>query len=524
MDLTRAVLLMATILSIAPFHAQAQQAIYIVRHAEQVRGVADPPLTADGRQRARALADILRDSGITAVYSSEALRTRQTAQPTADALGLKVRQVPREKTAELIARIRAEGLTGRVLVVGHSETVPQILRGLGHPEQITIDRSDYGNIFVVVPNGTPKPLVLRQQLAPAAPGIFGAILPEPTSETPNLSTEELKRVLADRSAVLLDNRPFKEYALGHIPGALNVAPKPGMPMSQYTSDVAEVGRLLGGDKTRAIVLYCAGPFCGKSKRVADDLLAAGYTNVRRYQLGAPVWRALGGPMVMEAEGVRHVIANDRTAWLIDAREPEAFRAGSLPEATNVWAGEVKKAKDDGRVPMEDHNTRLIVFGQDRKQARGVAEELTRNAFHNVSYFEGGIESLRAALAHRPAGAPRVVRTAAVQAPARGEMTQETVHEGERMVSRIMRLSPGAAVAEHHHPSFEETFVVQSGSVQLSLDDKVHELRAGDVVYIPAGTVISGKNGGRGEAVVIVTWANNGRSGPLTVSGRPAEHH
>ena len=105
------------------------------------------------------------------------------------------------------------------------------------------------------------------------------------------------------------------------------------------------------------------------------------------------------------------------------------------------------------------------------------------------------------------------------------MTYETVQESERMVSPIMRLAPGAAIAEHHHPSFEGTFVVQSGSVQLSLDGKVYYgLRAGDVVYIPAGTVISGKNGGRGEAVVIVTWASNGRSGPLTISGRPAEHY
>ena len=173
--------------------------------------------------------------------------------------------------------------------------------------------------------------------------------------------------------------------------------------------------------------------------------------------------------------------------------------------------------------MEDHNTRIIVFGQGGEQARIVAEELTSNAFHNVSYFEGGIDSLMVALSRQSASVARVVNTEAVQAPAGGEMTQETVHEGEDMVSRIMRLAPGATIAEHHHPSFEETFVVQSGSVQLSLDDKTHELRAGDVVYIPAGTVISGKNRRRGEAVVIVTWANNGRPGPLTVSGRAAAH-
>ena len=347
---------------------------------------------------------------------------------------------------------------------------------------------------------------------------------EADAGTPNLSTAELKRILSDGTVVLLDNRPFLEFALGHIPGALNVAPKPGMAMSQYTSDVAEVGRLLGGDKTRTIVLYCAGPFCGKSRRVADDLLAAGYRDVRRYQLGAPVWRALGGPMVMETAGVRHVLENDRTAWLVDAREPAAFRTGSLPQATNVWAGEVKKAKDDGRAPMEDHNTRIIVFGEDAAQARAVAEEFALNAFHNVSYVEGGIDAMRKALGHEAARAPRVVSTASVKRPEGGTLTQETVHESERMVSRIMRLAPAATIAEHHHPTFEEIFAVQSGTVQVSLDGRVHQLRAGDVAYIPAGTVISGGNGGRDEAVVIVTWSNIGRSGPLTVPGRPAAHH
>lgn len=122
------------------------------------------------------------------------------------------------------------------------------------------------------------------------------------------------------------------------------------------------------------------------------------------------------------------------------------------------------------------------------------------------------------------GEPRVVRASEVAAPASGEMTQATVHESGRMVSRIMRLAPDAAIAEHHHPLFDETFVVQRGGLTLVLDDRAHELQAGDVVYIPAGTVISGRNTGGKEAVVVVTWANVGRPGALTVPGRPAAHH
>lgn len=63
--------------------------------------------------------------------------------------------------------------------------------------------------------------------------------------------------------------------------------------------------------------------------LAGELVAAGYASVGRYQLGAPVWRALGKVMVIEAEGVRYVLAGDRTAVFIDAREHDEFSLDSL---------------------------------------------------------------------------------------------------------------------------------------------------------------------------------------------------
>jgi len=235
--------------------------------------------------------------------------------------------------------------------------------------------------------------------APAGPAetIFQATLGESGMKTEEISTEQLKQILADKSAVVLDARPFQEFAISHIPGAMNVAAKQGVPMSAYVSDVAEISRLVDGKKETPLVLYCNGPFCGKSKRLADELVAAGFTDVRRYQLGIPVWRALGGVTVIEPDGLRHVVADDRTAVLIDVREAGAFRAGSLPNARNIPrslvlegkdVGEVKRAKDDGRLPMEDHNTRIIVLGGDPGMARSVAEALAREAFQNVAYFAG----------------------------------------------------------------------------------------------------------------------------------------
>ena len=214
-------------------------------------------------------------------------------------------------------------------------------------------------------------------------------------------------IVEDGSAQVFDVRPHLEWAISHIPGARNVAPKPGVPMSLYTSDVAEIERQVEGDKTAAVVLYCNGPFCGKSKRVSADLLAAGWSNVRRYQLGIPVWRAVVGVTVIEPDGARHVHANDRTAVWIDAREREEFAVGTVEGARNIPrskvlegkdVGEVKAAKDDGRLPMEAHNTRIVVFGRDAEQARAVAEAIAREAVHNVAYFEGGYAALAAALA------------------------------------------------------------------------------------------------------------------------------
>lgn len=238
--------------------------------------------------------------------------------------------------------------------------------------------------------------------------IHQAVLGESNQRTSEVSTEELRRILAERSATVLDTRPFLEYAVSHIPGARNVAAKPGVAMSMYVSDVAEIGRVLNGEKAAPMVLYCNGPFCGKSKRLAEELLGAGFTNVRRYQLGIPVWRALGGVCEIDPAGLRNVLAQDRTAVLLDVREADQFRKGTLPGARNIPrslvlegkdVGEVKRAKDDGRLPMEDHNTRVVVLGSDAATARYVAEAIAREAFHNVAYFPGTLDEARSTVPH-----------------------------------------------------------------------------------------------------------------------------
>jgi quercetin dioxygenase-like cupin family protein len=88
----------------------------------------------------------------------------------------------------------------------------------------------------------------------------------------------------------------------------------------------------------------------------------------------------------------------------------------------------------------------------------------------------------------------------VQEPGKRAAVLVDIHDSESMVSRMMRLSPGAAFKEHYHPNFDETFFVNAGTLKLLLEDKEHELRAGDKVIMPAGTIISGANTGSDKAV------------------------
>src|SRR5689334_3125912 len=88
----------------------------------------------------------------------------------------------------------------------------------------------------VVPQTTSN----KPQQTPPAPSIFDATLDEAGAKTPEISTNDLKRILAEHSATVLDTRPQKEFAMSHIPGAMNVAAKPGVEMSKYVSDVAEI--------------------------------------------------------------------------------------------------------------------------------------------------------------------------------------------------------------------------------------------------------------------------------------------
>ncbi len=115
--------------------------------------------------------------------------------------------------------------------------------------------------------------------------------------------------------------------------------------------------------------------------------------MKRYQLGLPVWRALGNTVQTDLEGFRYVFTRDKTAVFVDARNKEEFNAATVPGAVSIRKGERMAAMKDGRLPF-DTGTRVIVFGNDAKEARTVAEEVAKNAYWNGSYFGGTFEDLK----------------------------------------------------------------------------------------------------------------------------------
>ena len=122
--------------------------VVLVRHADVPSGGgADPSLTAQGHARAVALCTLLGSAGVSKIIVSSFQRTQQTAQPTATLLGL-TPQVITEPPAILTA-IRALPRTATVLVVGHTNTVPDVITGLGGPA-VVIGAGEFDRLFVVV--------------------------------------------------------------------------------------------------------------------------------------------------------------------------------------------------------------------------------------------------------------------------------------------------------------------------------------------------------------------------------------
>ena len=130
----------------------AQTTVYVVRHAEKNTADPknrDPSLTKAGKERAVELASVLRSVKLTAIYTSDYKRTRETAIPAAKRAGLEPTVPSPDYTRRLVQHLKDDHKDGHVLVVAHSNTMPAILKGLGIKKKLGLLIEGYDNLFII---------------------------------------------------------------------------------------------------------------------------------------------------------------------------------------------------------------------------------------------------------------------------------------------------------------------------------------------------------------------------------------
>lgn len=126
---------------------------YVVRHGEKVDNSANPPLSGLGQERAEDLKTELANKGITEIYSTNYLRTKNTAKPLADSRGLITKiyaASPADSMRVFIEKLKQ--MKGKnVLVVGHSNTTKYVVNGLLERDTLRVDipDNDFDNLYIV---------------------------------------------------------------------------------------------------------------------------------------------------------------------------------------------------------------------------------------------------------------------------------------------------------------------------------------------------------------------------------------
>lgn len=140
--------ILMTALLLPESQATELREIYLVRHAEkQADGTKDPSLTKAGEQRALNLVERLKTKNIRVIYSTDYKRTMETARPLSKATALEIQKYNPGDLAAFAKQLKSE--TGNTLVVGHSNTTPELASLLSGQKQVPMDETIYDGLYIV---------------------------------------------------------------------------------------------------------------------------------------------------------------------------------------------------------------------------------------------------------------------------------------------------------------------------------------------------------------------------------------
>ena len=146
---------------VTPQAAPPQPNFYVMRHLHTPAGVGDPDLTAECQRYAVAVSGWFRRDPPDVIYVSSPKRARQTAAPLAARLKLTPKIYDPKDSAALVAAVKAEH--GTVLIVGHSNTVPDIIEQLDGTRPAPLVHEDFGDIWHIA---GPSHVTTRDKLKP----------------------------------------------------------------------------------------------------------------------------------------------------------------------------------------------------------------------------------------------------------------------------------------------------------------------------------------------------------------------
>ena len=160
MTITKRAVLITALLCSASAAIEASRILFLVRHAEKSAiGGNDPELSAAGQQRAAMLVRILKDSDITAIFTTEFKRTQETAAPTATAMQITPTIIPANDISGLVEKLQS--LKGNALIVAHGNTIPDLVKVLGIATPVNIPEDDFNELIVIILSDKPQLLRLH---------------------------------------------------------------------------------------------------------------------------------------------------------------------------------------------------------------------------------------------------------------------------------------------------------------------------------------------------------------------------